>query len=392
MVRHYKVLADAFAGSGALICYAVKANSNQAVIATLVNQGAGCDVISGGELQRALAAGCPASRIVFAGPGKTRAELAMALDAGVHQFNVESEPELRALSDIAASKGKVAPVAVRVNPDVDAGTHEKISTGRKQDKFGIGAERAGAIFALGRDLPGIDMLGVALHIGSQLTSLKPFEEAFRRALGLIGDLRAAGHDIRRFNVGGGLGIRYAEENPPSPKEYADLVRRLTDGHRLEIAMEPGRMIVGNAGILVTRVIYEKHEGKRFVIVDAAMNDLIRPSLYDSWHAIVPVSQPRTDAAPTAADFVGPVCESGDFLARGQEITPLAPEDLIAVRSAGAYGAVMASTYNSRPLLPEVLVNGADYAVVRPRQTIEDLIARDRIPTWLDAPARRGAAE
>jgi len=392
MVRHYRVLADAFAGTDALICYAIKANSNQAVIATLVGEGAGCDVISGGELQRALAAGCPPERIVFAGPGKTPEELAFALDIGIHQFNVESEPELRTLSAIAAQTDKTAPVAVRVNPDVDAQTHEKISTGRKQDKFGIPAERALEIYDLGRDLPGVEMLGVALHIGSQLTQLAPYEAAFQRALDLVADLRRAGHDIRRFNVGGGLGIRYGDETPPSPQDYADLVLRQTHGSGLEVALEPGRVIVGNAGVLVARVIYDKHEGKRFIIADAAMNDLIRPALYDSTHDVVPVTLPGENTMATAADLVGPVCESGDFLARDQDLPPMAPDDLIAIRSAGAYGSVMASTYNSRPLVAEVLVKGDQFAVVRPRQTIEDLIGRDRTPDWLNKPTlHRGAA-
>ncbi len=393
MVRHYGVLVDAFAGTDVLLCYAVKANSNQAVIATLVGQGAGCDVISGGELQRALAAGCPPEHIVFAGPGKTRDELAQALEIGVHQLNVESEPELRALSEVAAAMGVTARVAVRVNPDVDAGTHEKITTGRRENKFGIPVERAPAVYDLGRSLPGIDMVGVALHIGSQVTSLAPFEAAFTRSLELVRELRAAGHDIRRFNAGGGLGIRYADETPPTPVEYAAMIKRLIAGMDLQLALEPGRMLVGNAGVLVSRVIYEKHEGRRFVIVDAAMNDLIRPSLYGGWHGIVAVREPAADTAMSPADLVGPVCESGDFLARGRDMPPLAPDDLIAVRTAGAYGAVMASTYNSRPLLAEVLVNGDSFAVVRPRQSTTELIDLDRLPPWLSATREaRGAAE
>lgn len=382
MLRHYRAIADALAGLDPLICYAVKANSNQAVIRTLLDAGAGMDVISGGELRRVVAAGGDPGRVVFAGPGKTNDELAFALDIGVHQFNVESEPELRNLSAIAAAKNLTAPVAVRVNPNVDAGTHEKISTGRKQDKFGIGAERAAEIYALGRDLPGIDMLGVALHIGSQITSLAPFETAFTRALDLIAELRGQGHDIRRFNLGGGLGIRYAEEEPPTPAEYGAMVKRLLAGHDLEIAVEPGRMIIGNAGILVTSVIYEKHEGRRFVILDSAMNDLIRPSLYDGWHGTVPVNEAGDNVEWTASDMVGPICESGDFLAKGRDMPPLAQGDLIAVRTAGAYGSVMSSTYNTRPLCAEVLVKGDKFAVVRERQTVEDLIARDRIPDWL----------
>ncbi|MDP6566217.1 MAG: diaminopimelate decarboxylase [Alphaproteobacteria bacterium] len=392
MARHYEVLSGALDGSGAMICYAIKANSNQAVIRTMVEMGAGADVISGGELQRALAAGAPPGRIVFAGPGKTRDELVMALGVGIHQFNVESEPELRMLSQVAASLGKVAPVALRVNPDVDAGTHEKITTGRKQNKFGIPIERAAGIYALGGGLPGLEMLGIALHIGSQLTELQPFEEAFSRALDLIEELRAAGHEVRRFNLGGGLGIPYGAETPPPPADYARMVKRLTDNRRLDLILEPGRVLVGNAGILVARVIHEKHEGRRFIVIDAAMNDLLRPSLYDSWHDIVPVSQPAADAALSPADVVGPICESGDFLAKAREMPPLAPEDLIAVRSAGAYGAVMASTYNSRPLVPEVLVRGEDFAVVRPRQEIAELLGRDRLPPWLPPPATPRAVE
>jgi diaminopimelate decarboxylase len=383
MVRHYQVLEESLSAVDPLICYAVKANSNQSVIRTMLKAGAGMDVISGGELMRVLAAGARGDQVVFAGPGKTNAELSLALDNGIYQFNVESEPELRNLSDIATSKGLVAPVAIRINPNVDAGTHEKISTGRKQDKFGIGAERAAEIYALGRELPGIDMLGVALHIGSQITSLAPFEAAFSQALELIGELRALGHDIRRLNLGGGLGIRYADEKPPTPAEYGAMVERLLAGQGLEIALEPGRMIIGNAGILVASVIYEKHEGRRFVILDSAMNDLIRPSLYDGWHGTIPVNETGDNAAWTPSDLVGPICESGDFLAKGRDMPPLAQGDLIAVRTAGAYGAVMGSTYNTRPLLPEVLVNGDKFAVVRERQTVDDLIAQDRIPEWLE---------
>ncbi len=382
MTRHYNVLAGSLDGTGAKICYAVKANSNQAVIRTMADLGAGADVISGGELQRALAAGVSPDDVVFAGPGKTRGELAQALAAGIYQFNVESEPELRALSAVAVEMGKIAPVSIRVNPDVDAGTHEKITTGRKQNKFGIPIDRAGEVFDLGAALPGVAMLGVAVHIGSQITDLAPFEESFDRALRLIDELRAAGHDIRRCNLGGGLGIPYGGETPPSPADYGRMVKRLTANRQLDLVLEPGRVLVGNAGILVASVIHEKHEGRRFIIIDAAMNDLIRPAMYDSWHEIIPVAEAAADAAFSDADIVGPICESGDTLAKGRAMPPLAPNDLIAVRSAGAYGAVMASTYNSRPLVAEVMVHGDQFAVIRPRQSIEDLIARDQPPAWL----------
>jgi diaminopimelate decarboxylase len=381
MTRHYQVLAGSLEGTGARICYAVKANSNQAVIRTMVELGAGADVISGGELQRALAAGASPDSIVFAGPGKTRDELVQALAADIYQFNVESEPELQMLSAVATAMGKVAPVSIRVNPDVDAGTHEKITTGRKQNKFGIPIGRAMEVFDLGATLPGVDLLGVAIHIGSQITDLAPFEEAFDRTLRLVDELRQAGHDIRRCNLGGGLGIPYAGEVPPSPAEYGSMVKRMTANRQLDLVLEPGRVLVGNAGILVAGVIHEKHEGRRFIIIDAAMNDLIRPAMYDSWHDIVPVREAAPGVPVSEADVVGPICESGDTLAKARPMPPLAPDDLIAVRGAGAYGAVMASTYNSRALVPEVLVRGDQFAVIRPRQSIDDLLALDRPAPW-----------
>ena len=382
MTRHYQVLAGSLEGTGARICYAVKANSNQAVIRTMVELGAGADVISGGELQRALAAGASPDSIVFAGPGKTRDELVQALAADIYQFNVESEPELQMLSAVATAMGKVAPVSIRVNPDVDAGTHEKITTGRKQNKFGIPIGRAMEVFDLGATLPGVDLLGVAIHIGSQITDLAPFEESFDRALRLVDELRQAGHDIRRCNLGGGLGIPYAGEVPPSPAEYGSMVKRMTANRQLDLVLEPGRVLVGNAGILVAGVIHEKHEGRRFIIIDAAMNDLIRPAMYDSWHDIVPVREAAPGVPVSEADVVGPICESGDTLAKARPMPPLAPDDLIAVRGAGAYGAVMASTYNSRALVPEVLVRGDQFAVIRPRQSIDDLLALDRPAPWV----------
>lgn len=382
MTRHYRVLSEALEGSGALICYAVKANSNQSVIATFAKLGAGADVISGGELKRAMAVGIPANRIVFAGPGKAPEELIMGLEAGILQFNVESEDELRLLSRLADARGRKARVALRVNPDVDARTHEKITTGRKQNKFGIPFERALSVYALGCDLPGIEMVGLAMHIGSQLTDLAPFEAAFDRAGVLLAGIRDAGLPIVRLNLGGGLGIPYQDTEPPSPADYGAMVKRVTGNFGVGLIVEPGRMLVGNAGILVARVLYDKHEGKRFVIVDAAMNDLIRPSLYDGWHRIVPVREAAADAPLEVAEVVGPICESGDFLGHDRPLPAFAPDDLIAVRSAGAYGAVMSSTYNTRALVPEVLVNGAEYAVVRPRLDQEALIALDRTAPWL----------
>jgi len=387
--RHYRVFADGFAGLDAMVCYALKANSNQAVIATLARLGAGADVVSGGEMERALAAGVPAGRIVFSGVGKTPEEMRTALAAGIFQFNVESEPELRRLSAIAAGMGRRAPIAVRVNPDVDAGTHAKITTGRKENKFGIPWERAGEVYRLAAGLPGIRVAGISVHIGSQLTDLGPYESAFARVRELAERLAAAGIPIERLDLGGGLGIPYRDEAPPSPDDYARLVRRVFAGMPQRLMFEPGRMIVGNAGILVARVLYVKEEGRRFVIVDAAMNDLIRPTLYDAWHAIEPVREAQPGAAATPADVVGPVCESGDFLAQGRLLPPLAPDELIAIRSAGAYGAVQSSTYNSRPLAPEVLVNGASFAVVRPRQPVAELIGLDRLPPWLER--RSGAS-
>jgi diaminopimelate decarboxylase len=386
LVRHYRVFAEAFEGQKALVCFAVKANSNQAVLRTLAREGAGADVVSEGELRRALEAGIPGERIVFSGVGKTRDEMALALDAAIHQFNVESEPELLALSEVAVAKGVDAPIAIRVNPDVDARTHEKISTGKKENKFGIPWSRAREIYAQAASLPGIRIVGVDVHIGSQLTDLEPFREAFARVVGLVETLRADGHDIRRLDLGGGLGIPYesATEAPPSPAHYAELVRELTASIDCEIVLEPGRLIAGNAGILVSSVIYVKEgESRRFVILDAAMNDLLRPSLYDAYHEIIPVRAPADGTTLEAVDVVGPVCETGDVFAKARKLPPLAEGDEVAILSAGAYGAVMASTYNSRPLVPEVLVNGDGFAVIRPRPDIKALIAQDALPPWLE---------
>ena len=382
LVHRYREFADAFAGADAMVCYSVKANSNVAVIHTLANQGAGADVVSEGELRRARAAGVPGDRIVFSGVGKTLAEMAAALDAGILQFNVESGAELHALSKVAASRGTRAPVAIRVNPDIDAGSHDKITTGRKHDKFGVSWNRARELYAAARDLPGVDSTGIAVHIGSQILSLDPFRAAFRFAAGAVATLRSDGVELRRIDLGGGLGIAYGGESPPSPAEYAALALAETAESGCTLVVEPGRALVGEAGILVTEVLYEKDaEGVRVVVVDAAMNDLIRPALYGASHAIEPVAEAKPDdEAP--ADVVGPVCESGDTFTRGAPLAPSPAGALFAIRTAGAYGAVLASTYNSRPLVPEVLVNGAEFAVIRPRQRYEDLIATEVGPPWL----------
>jgi diaminopimelate decarboxylase len=382
--RHYRVLQQAFGDLDPLICYAIKANSNQAVIATLARLGAGMDVVSEGELRRARAAGVPADRIIFAGVGKTREEMAYALNEGIHGFNVESEPELEALSEVAASLGRIARIALRVNPDVDAKTHAKISTGKAENKFGIPFQDAPRLYDRARDLPGIEVAGIHMHIGSQITDLQPFRDAFTLMRELVGTLRAAGHQLQHLDLGGGLGVPYRTGNdiPPSPQAYAGVVRETLGGLGLKIALEPGRMIVANAGVLVSRVTYVKHGGKVFTIVDAAMNDLIRPTLYEAEHEIWPVSEAVAQRAPSVQDIVGPVCETGDYLALGRKLPQLQADDLIAFMSAGAYGATMSSTYNTRLLVPEVLVKGGSYATVRPRPSYDDLIALDRVPDWL----------
>jgi diaminopimelate decarboxylase len=375
----------AFAGTGALICYALKANSNQAVIATFARLGAGADIVSAGELARALAAGVPRERIVFAGVGKTAAEMKAGLEAGLLQFNVESEPELRELSTIAVAMGRRAPVALRVNPDVDANTHAKITTGKAENKFGIDIAQAPAVARLATTLPGIALEALSVHIGSQLTGIAPFRAAFARLGALARELRAAGIALRRLDFGGGLGVVYRDETPPDLGAYAAAVRDAVAGLDVEIVLEPGRNLVADAGILLTRVVRAKHgTAKRFVIVDAAMNDLIRPTLYEAWMPIRPVREGRAGVALTRADVVGPICETGDYLARDRDLPPLAEGDLLAIGGAGAYGAVMASNYNSRPLVSEVLVRGAEAAVVRPRQSLDSLLAADRIAPWLRA--------
>jgi diaminopimelate decarboxylase len=387
--RHYRVLADAFAGFNTTICYAMKANSNQAVLATLARLGAGMDVVSEGELRRARAAGVPADRIIFAGVGKTRAEMAHALGEGIRGFNVESASELDALADVAHDLGRVAHIAVRVNPDVDAKTHGKISTGKSENKFGVPFADARALYARARTLPSLCADGIHMHIGSQITSLDPFRAAFDRLRGLVVDLRADGHAIGHLDLGGGLGVPYRGpdgDQPPLPSAYAAIVRDAVGDLGLSLILEPGRLIVANAGVLVTRVVHVKEgDGRTFTIVDAAMNDLIRPTLYEAHHDIVPVREAHARGPRRMQDVVGPVCETGDYLALGREMPVVAAGDLLAVMTAGAYGAVMASTYNTRLLVPEVLVRGGAYAVVRPRPTYADLIGLDRLPPWLAIP-------
>ena len=390
--RHYEVYADAFAGQNAHIYYAMKANSNQAVLKTLIGFGAGMDVVSGGELQRAIAAGARGQDIVFSGIGKTDDEIALGLQTGIFSLNVESEAELHRISAIATSLGRTATIAIRVNPDVDARTHAKITTGRAENKFGVPFASARSLYAVAGELPGIDVAGIAMHIGSQITDLEPFEKAFGLMAGLVADLRTDGHDIRHLDLGGGLGIPYAkgDPDPPLPSVYASVVKTCLGHLGCRLMLEPGRMIAGNAGVLVTSVIAVKPgEAKTFAIVDAAMNDLIRPTLYEAHHEFLPVTE--AGLAETEAgrgdlaeyDIVGPVCETGDYLARSRPMPPLHAGDLIAAMTAGAYGAVLSGTYNSRPLIAEVLVRGNDHAVIRPRQHIEDLIGLDRIPDWLE---------
>ena len=393
--RHYSVLAEALAPVGARICYAVKANSNIAVIRTLAEMGAGADVVSAGEMRRAIAAGIDPADIVFSGVGKTEAEITQALDADIGQFNVESDSELRLIASLAAARGLNAPVVLRVNPDVDAETHHKISTGRKEDKFGIDIDAAPALYAEAAALDGVRPVGIAVHIGSQLTSLAPFRAAFLRVRELVEALRAAGQKVERLDLGGGLGIPYIKEEPPAPAAYAAMVAETVGDLDVELTVEPGRLLVGNAGILVTRAIRTKQtETKRFVIVDAAMNDFLRPTLYDAVHRVTPERLPAAGAPLSPAEIVGPVCETGDVLASGAALADIADGDILVIESAGAYGAVMGSTYNTRPLTAEIMVNGSEYCVIRPRQDIDALISLDRVPEWLehfDTGSSRGAA-
>ncbi|HEY8440044.1 MAG TPA: diaminopimelate decarboxylase [Xanthobacteraceae bacterium] len=384
LARHYKVFAGAFADVSALVCYAMKANSNQAVIRTLAKLGAGADVVSGGELKRAQAAGIAPDKIMFSGIGKTASELALAVDEGILCVNVESEPELELLSSIAASKGRTTPISVRVNPDIDAKTHHKIATGKAENKFGIPISRAREIYMRAAKLKGLKVVGVDMHIGSQITELDPFDNAFALLAEFVRVLRSDGHKIAHVDLGGGLGIPYRDDNepPPHPEAYAQVVKRATRDLDCRLIFEPGRLLVGNAGILITRVLFVKHgEAKNFIVVDAGMNDLIRPTLYDAHHEIWPVTQ-SSSSRRFRADIVGPVCESGDFLAVSRDMVEPAGDALLAVMSAGAYGAVQAGTYNTRALVPEILVNGAQWAVVRPRLEVDQLIALDRMPDWL----------
>ncbi len=382
--RHYRVFNDAFKPAKALVCYAMKANSNQAVLATLARIGAGMDVVSEGELHRAKAAGVAGEKIIFSGVAKTQAEMALALEMGIRCFNVESEPELAALSALAHSRGQTARIALRVNPDVDAKTHAKISTGKSANKFGIPIARARSVYAAAKAMPGIEVSGVDMHIGSQITELQPFDDAFALLADFVRALRADGHVIDHIDLGGGLGIPYRWDNepPPHPEHYAAMVGRHAKGLDCELFFEPGRLIAGNAGILVTAVTYIKHGAdKVFVIVDAGMNDLIRPTLYDAHHEILAVKEPAPDAAYWRADVVGPVCESGDYLALDRSLPAVKAGDLLAVMSAGAYGAVHSGTYNSRLLIPEALVRGEEMAVVRPRLSYDALIGLDKLPPW-----------
>ena len=385
LTRHYQVFATAFADVRALVCYAMKANSNQAVVKTLAKLGAGADVVSGGELRRARLAGIPPDKIMFSGIGKTEPELALAVDEGIFCVNVEFEAELELLSSIASAKGRSARVSIRVNPDIDAKTHHKIATGKAENKFGIPISRAREIYARAAKLKGLEVAGVDMHIGSQITELDPFGNAFALLAEFVRVLRSDGHTISHVDLGGGLGIPYRDDNeaPPHPEAYAEVVKRATRDLDCRLIFEPGRLLVGNAGILMTRVLFVKHgEAKNFVIVDAAMNDLMRPTLYDAHHEIWPVAEKPSSGRRIRADVVGPVCESGDFLAVNRDMVEPADGALLAVMSAGAYGAVQAGTYNTRALVPEVLVNGAEWALIRPRLEVDQLIALDRMPDWL----------
>jgi diaminopimelate decarboxylase len=385
LTRHYHLFTEALSPLPHMVCFAIKSLSNIAVLKTLGDLGAGMDVVSGGEYRRARAAGVPGARIVFSGVGKTREEMRLALTGGIRQFNVESEPELRALSEVATSLGLIAPITIRVNPDVDAKTHEKIATGKKENKFGIPIGRASEVYAEAAALPGLKVIGIDVHIGSQLTDLEPFEQAYLKVADLTQRLRAEGHEITRLDLGGGLGIPYERSNtaPPLPMDYGALIKRTVGHLGCEIEIEPGRLISGNAGILVASVIYLKNgEGRDFLILDAAMNDLIRPSMYGAHHDIVPVREPGPGTLAQDFDVVGPVCETGDTFAKARPLAPVAEGDLVAFRSAGAYGAVMASEYNSRPLIPEILVHGDHFAVIRARPTFDEMLNRDTIPEWL----------
>ena len=385
LLRHFRLFDEALAGMEHLVCYAMKANSNQAVLQTLAQAGAGMDVVSGGEYLRAKAAGVPGDRIVFSGVGKTRDEIRLALTGGIRQFNVESEPEMLVLDAVARELGVTAPITIRVNPDVDAKTHAKIATGKSENKFGIPIAKAREVYQMAADLPGLEVIGIDVHIGSQLTDLEPYRLAYQKVAELTETLRADGHTITRLDLGGGLGIPYERSNdaPPLPTDYGEVVRETLGHLGCEIEIEPGRLIAGNAGLMVSEVIYVKEgEGREFLILDGAMNDLIRPAMYDAHHDIVPVVEPLPGTEQKPIDIVGPVCESGDTFAKQRMMPPLGAGDLVAFRSAGAYGAVMSSEYNSRPLIPEILVKDDQFAVIRARPTFDEMIKRDTIPSWL----------
>jgi len=384
--RHYSVFADSFKGIDALVAYSVKANSNIAILATLARLGAGADVVSGGELARALLAGIPANKIVFSGVGKTKNEMKDALAAGIRVFNVESLAELDSLNEVAINLGKRAPIAFRVNPDVTAGGHDKISTGKKENKFGIAWSSSEVAYAYAAKLKGIEIVGVDVHIGSQIDELAPFETAIAKVGALIGRLRAAGHTIKSFDIGGGLGIPYGDNNktPPPPSEYGAMVKRLTADMDVDMIFEPGRMISGNAGVLLSEVLYvKKGEDRDFLIIDAAMNDLLRPALYDAYHDMEPVKAPGASASEATYDVVGPICESGDTFTKGRDMPEMKAGDLLIMHSAGAYGAAQSSQYNTRPLVPEVLVKGDKFEVIRERPTISEILKTERLPDWLD---------
>jgi diaminopimelate decarboxylase len=385
LLRHFKLFDDALDGMEHLVCYAMKAASNQAILKTLGDAGAGMDVVSGGEYMRAKAAGVPGDRIVFSGVGKTADEIRLALTGGIRQFNVESEPEMQVLNAVALELGVTAPITIRVNPDVDAKTHAKIATGKSENKFGIPISRANEVYAMAASLKGLEVIGIDVHIGSQLTDLEPFELAYQKVAELTEELRAQGHNIKRLDLGGGLGIPYERSNaaPPLPSDYGALVKRTLGHLGCEIEIEPGRLIAGNAGLMVSEVIYVKEgEDREFLIIDGAMNDLIRPAMYEAYHDIIPVVEPAAGIEMAKYDIVGPVCESGDTFAKHRTMPPMKAGELVAFRSAGAYGAVMASEYNSRPLIPEVLVHGDQFAVIRRRPTFDEMINRDTIPEWL----------
>ena len=383
LARHFQLFDEALDGMDHCICYAMKAASNQAILKTLGNLGAGMDVVSGGEYRRALSAGIPPEKVVFSGVGKTLEEITLALKNGIRQFNVESDSELEQISSIASSMDKIAPIAVRINPDVDAQTHEKIATGKAENKFGIPLSRAREVYSKASQMPGINIVGIDLHIGSQLTDLKPFKKAYQKLADLTQVLRQDGHKIKRLDLGGGLGIPYEKNKsaPPLPVEYGKMVKEVLGHLDCEIEIEPGRLIVGNAGILVSSVLGVKiGDNRNFLILDAAMNDLIRPAMYDAYHDIIPVRQPSSPEA--VYDVVGPVCETGDTFAKKRTMPKLTESDLVAFRSAGAYGAVMSSEYNTRPLIPEVMVNKNEFSIIRKRPSYEEIIDRDIIPNWL----------